>query len=80
MCRYVAEPCPDYANKEFCDLGEDCPFAHGTFEINLHPSKYCTKVGSLAQSDSLPPKSPPPAPGERLPIHNPTDLVQDLAR
>lgn len=43
--RYVAEPCPDYANKEFCDLGEDCPFAHGTFEINLHPSKYCTKVG-----------------------------------
>jgi len=54
LCRYVAEPCPDYANKEFCDLGEDCPFAHGTFEINLHPSKYCTKVGLLAQFSSRP--------------------------
>lgn len=44
VSRYLAEACPDYKLHGFCALGNDCPFAHGVFEINLHPSKYRTQV------------------------------------
>lgn len=42
--RYLAEACPDYKLHGFCALGNECPFAHGVFEINLHPSKYRTQM------------------------------------
>ena len=47
-CRYLAEACPDYKLNGFCVLGNECPFAHGVFEINLHPSKYRTQVSDSA--------------------------------
>lgn len=46
--RYVAEPCQDYKMHGLCVLGKECPFAHGVFEINLHPSKYRTQVSAKA--------------------------------
>ncbi|KAK9839207.1 hypothetical protein WJX81_001491 [Elliptochloris bilobata] len=41
--RYIAEPCPDY-KRGICLLGNQCPYAHGVYERNLHPSKYRTHL------------------------------------
>ena len=53
MCRYLAEACPDYKLNGFCVLGNECPFAHGVFEINLHPSKYRTQVCGFASFTAM---------------------------
>ncbi|EIE18478.1 hypothetical protein COCSUDRAFT_9572, partial [Coccomyxa subellipsoidea C-169] len=50
--QYVAEPCPDY-KRGICLLGSACPYAHGVYERNLHPSKYrtqmCTETGHCSR-------------------------------
>ncbi|XP_044962874.1 zinc finger CCCH domain-containing protein 37-like [Hordeum vulgare subsp. vulgare] len=42
---YAGEPCPDYRRRPgaACPRGASCPFAHGTFELWLHPSRYRTR-------------------------------------
>ncbi|EAY75754.1 hypothetical protein OsI_03666 [Oryza sativa Indica Group] len=42
---YTGEPCPDFrvAARAACPRGSGCPFAHGTFETWLHPSRYRTR-------------------------------------
>ena len=42
--RYLSEPCPDWKAIGVCLLGNTCPFSHGLFEINLHPTKFRTQV------------------------------------
>ncbi|KAL6618902.1 hypothetical protein ACP70R_034041 [Stipagrostis hirtigluma subsp. patula] len=42
---YTGEPCPDFRRRPgaACPRGAACPFAHGTFELWLHPSRYRTR-------------------------------------
>ncbi|CAL5095912.1 unnamed protein product [Urochloa decumbens] len=42
---YTGEPCPDFRRRPgaACPRGNACPFAHGTFELWLHPSRYRTR-------------------------------------
>ncbi|CAN6337024.1 unnamed protein product [Urochloa humidicola] len=42
---YTGEPCPDFRRRPgaACPRGSACPFAHGTFELWLHPSRYRTR-------------------------------------
>jgi len=42
---YAGEPCPDFRRRPgaACPRGTACPFAHGTFELWLHPSRYRTR-------------------------------------
>ncbi|KAF6985724.1 hypothetical protein CFC21_083160 [Triticum aestivum] len=42
---YAGEPCPDFRRRPgaACPRGSSCPFAHGTFELWLHPSRYRTR-------------------------------------
>ncbi|KAL5222947.1 hypothetical protein ABZP36_027660 [Zizania latifolia] len=42
---YTGEPCPDFRRRPggACPRGTGCPFAHGTFEMWLHPSRYRTR-------------------------------------
>jgi hypothetical protein len=42
---YTGEPCPDFRRRPgaACPRGSVCPFAHGTFELWLHPSRYRTR-------------------------------------
>lgn len=42
---YSGEPCPDFRRRPggACPRGAGCPFAHGTFEMWLHPSRYRTR-------------------------------------
>ncbi|KAG2617998.1 zinc finger CCCH domain-containing protein 37-like [Panicum virgatum] len=42
---YAGEPCPDFRRRPgaACPRGSACPFAHGTFELWLHPSRYRTR-------------------------------------
>lgn len=42
---YAGEPCPDFRRRPgaACPRGASCPFAHGTFELWLHPSRYRTR-------------------------------------
>jgi hypothetical protein len=42
---YTGEPCPDFRRRPgaACSRGTACPFAHGTFELWLHPSRYRTR-------------------------------------
>ncbi|OEL26040.1 Zinc finger CCCH domain-containing protein 37 [Dichanthelium oligosanthes] len=42
---YTGEPCPDFRRRPgaACPRGTTCPFAHGTFELWLHPSRYRTR-------------------------------------
>ncbi|KAF0927286.1 hypothetical protein E2562_031490 [Oryza meyeriana var. granulata] len=42
---YTGEPCPDFRRRPgaACPRGSTCPFAHGTFELWLHPSRYRTR-------------------------------------
>ncbi|XP_066379629.1 zinc finger CCCH domain-containing protein 37-like [Miscanthus floridulus] len=42
---YTGEPCPDFRHRPgaACPRGLACPFAHGTFELWLHPSRYRTR-------------------------------------
>ncbi|PVH62104.1 hypothetical protein PAHAL_3G206300 [Panicum hallii] len=42
---YAGEPCPDFRRRPgaACPRGSGCPFAHGTFELWLHPSRYRTR-------------------------------------
>uniref|UniRef100_A0A0E0JIF6 C3H1-type domain-containing protein n=1 Tax=Oryza punctata TaxID=4537 RepID=A0A0E0JIF6_ORYPU len=43
---YTGEPCPDFRVRPgaACPRGSGCPFAHGTFETWLHPSRYRTRA------------------------------------
>ncbi|XP_062231944.1 zinc finger CCCH domain-containing protein 37-like [Phragmites australis] len=42
---YTGEPCPDFRRRPgaACPQGNKCPFAHGTFELWLHPLRYRTR-------------------------------------
>ncbi|KAL5231954.1 hypothetical protein ABZP36_030730 [Zizania latifolia] len=42
---YTGEACPDFRRRPgaACPRGNMCPFAHGTFELWLHPSRYRTR-------------------------------------
>ncbi|KAK3138212.1 hypothetical protein QOZ80_5AG0365890 [Eleusine coracana subsp. coracana] len=42
---YTGEPCPDFRRRPgaACPRGNACSFAHGTFELWLHPSRYRTR-------------------------------------
>jgi hypothetical protein len=42
---YTGVPCPDFRRRPgaACPRGNACPFAHGTFELWLHPSRYRTR-------------------------------------
>ncbi|XP_062181069.1 zinc finger CCCH domain-containing protein 37-like [Phragmites australis] len=42
---YTGETCPDFRRRPgaSCPRGNTCPFAHGTFELWLHPSRYRTR-------------------------------------
>ena len=40
---YSATPCPDF-KRGACKRGDACEFAHGVFEVNLHPTRYRTSM------------------------------------
>lgn len=41
--KYTGTSCPDY-RKGSCKRGSGCPYAHGVFEVWLHPSRYRTQM------------------------------------
>eukprot|EP00775_Hariotina_reticulata_P005675 gene5675-5913_t len=41
--QYTGVSCPDY-RKGACKRGSACPYAHGVFEVWLHPSRYRTQL------------------------------------
>ncbi|KAF6264560.1 hypothetical protein COO60DRAFT_1292462 [Scenedesmus sp. NREL 46B-D3] len=41
--KYTGISCPDY-RKGTCKRGNACPYAHGVFEVWLHPSRYRTQT------------------------------------
>eukprot|EP00878_Enallax_costatus_P025517 GHUV01027304.1.p1 GENE.GHUV01027304.1~~GHUV01027304.1.p1 ORF type:complete len:183 (+),score=15.61 GHUV01027304.1:258-806(+) len=43
LYKYTGISCPDY-RKGTCKRGNGCPYAHGVFEVWLHPSRYRTQM------------------------------------
>ncbi|WIA23837.1 hypothetical protein OEZ85_013497 [Tetradesmus obliquus] len=43
LYKYTGISCPDY-RKGTCKRGNACPYAHGVFEVWLHPSRYRTQM------------------------------------
>ncbi|WIA38369.1 hypothetical protein OEZ86_001699 [Tetradesmus obliquus] len=44
LYKYTSISCPDWNRKGKCKRGTACPYAHGKYELWLHPSRYKTET------------------------------------